>query len=251
MNTALAELRRRLDEVHDLQQVALALEWDQLVMMPHGGGPVRAEQLATLNGLAHERFIDPEVGRLLEELRPSRGIARSGVGRRKPGSRRHAVTGRRQAASRPSWLRRSRAWRRTRRRRGRRPRPERLRGVPTLARPEPRAPPPVPRLLRSRRGGVRHPPRRLRARHEDRRGAGGVRPHQARTDRAGGRDRDAGGAFVHARAIPGGGAGAPLPPRTRALRRQLGALPPRPHRPSVLLELRHDGHPADDPLFGE
>jgi carboxypeptidase Taq len=70
VNTALAELRRRLHEVHDLQQVAVALEWDQLVTMPHGGGPVRAEQLATLHGLAHERFIDPAVGRLLEQLRP-------------------------------------------------------------------------------------------------------------------------------------------------------------------------------------
>jgi carboxypeptidase Taq len=53
-----------------LQQVALALEWDQLVMMPRGGGDVRAEQLATLHGIAHDRLIDPEVGRLLEELRP-------------------------------------------------------------------------------------------------------------------------------------------------------------------------------------
>jgi len=70
VNTAFAELQRRLAEVHDLQQIALALDWDQLVMMPHGGGPVRAEQLATLHGLAHERFIDPEVGRLLEKLRP-------------------------------------------------------------------------------------------------------------------------------------------------------------------------------------
>ncbi len=70
MNTVFAELRRRLAEVHDLQQVTLAMEWDQLVMMPHGGAAVRAEQLATLNGLAHSRFTDPEVGRLLEELRP-------------------------------------------------------------------------------------------------------------------------------------------------------------------------------------
>ena len=70
MNAALAELRRRLAEVHDLQQVAQALDWDQLVMMPPAAGPVRAEQLATLHGLAHERFIDPEVGRLIEELRP-------------------------------------------------------------------------------------------------------------------------------------------------------------------------------------
>jgi carboxypeptidase Taq len=70
VNSALAELRRRLAEVHDLQQVTLAMEWDQLVMMPHGGAAVRAEQLATLHGLAHDRFIDPVVGSLLEELRP-------------------------------------------------------------------------------------------------------------------------------------------------------------------------------------
>ena len=38
MNSTLAELRRRLGEVHDLRQVALAMEWDQLVMMPHGAG---------------------------------------------------------------------------------------------------------------------------------------------------------------------------------------------------------------------
>ncbi len=70
LNAQLVELRRRLAEVHDLRQVALALEWDQLVMMPLGGAAVRAEQLATLHGIAHERFISPEVGTLLDELRP-------------------------------------------------------------------------------------------------------------------------------------------------------------------------------------
>jgi carboxypeptidase Taq len=70
VNATLAELERRLAEVKDLHASALALEWDQLVTMPRGGGPVRAEQLATLHRLAHERFVDPEVGRLLEELRP-------------------------------------------------------------------------------------------------------------------------------------------------------------------------------------
>lgn len=70
MNSTLEELRRRLGEVHDVELAVQALEWDQLVMMPHGGGPVRAEQLATLRGIAHERFVDPEVGTLLEELRP-------------------------------------------------------------------------------------------------------------------------------------------------------------------------------------
>ena len=40
-------------------------------MMPPAGTPHRAEQFATLLGLMHERFIDPEVGRWLDELRPA------------------------------------------------------------------------------------------------------------------------------------------------------------------------------------
>jgi carboxypeptidase Taq len=37
--------------------------------MPPRGDRVRAEQLATLSRVAHERFTDPDVGRLLESLR--------------------------------------------------------------------------------------------------------------------------------------------------------------------------------------
>jgi carboxypeptidase Taq len=66
----LAELRTRLAEIHDLQKAVELLFWDQTVMMPPGGAAVRAEQLTTLNRIAHERFVDDEVGRLLEELRP-------------------------------------------------------------------------------------------------------------------------------------------------------------------------------------
>src|SRR5258708_26994216 len=37
-------------------------------MMPPRGAAVRAEQLATLGRIAHDRFIDPQVGRLLDQL---------------------------------------------------------------------------------------------------------------------------------------------------------------------------------------
>jgi carboxypeptidase Taq len=67
---ALAELRRRLAEVEDLNRVIYLLDWDQQVMMPRGGAAVRAEQLATVQRLAHQLFTDDEVGRLLDELRP-------------------------------------------------------------------------------------------------------------------------------------------------------------------------------------
>ena len=38
--------------------------------MPPGGHPARAEALATLSRVVHEKFVDEEVGRLLERLRP-------------------------------------------------------------------------------------------------------------------------------------------------------------------------------------
>jgi carboxypeptidase Taq len=59
-----------LAEVEDLSRVIYLLDWDQQVLMPRGGGTVRAEQLATVQKLAHELFIDDEIGRLLDELRP-------------------------------------------------------------------------------------------------------------------------------------------------------------------------------------
>jgi len=64
------ELKTRLAEIHDLNKAAAILNWDQRVMMPARGGRVRAEQMATLSQVAHEKFIAPEVGRLLDELKP-------------------------------------------------------------------------------------------------------------------------------------------------------------------------------------
>jgi carboxypeptidase Taq len=66
----LAELRRRLGEIADLQTCVELLFWDQTVMMPPGGAPVRAHQLTTLDRIAHEKFVDDEIGRMLDELRP-------------------------------------------------------------------------------------------------------------------------------------------------------------------------------------
>ncbi|HLB04976.1 MAG TPA: carboxypeptidase M32 [Gaiellaceae bacterium] len=68
MNTALHELKARLADVHDLSRAAGVLGWDQRVTMPPLGTEARAQALATLGRIAHERFTDPELGRLLEEL---------------------------------------------------------------------------------------------------------------------------------------------------------------------------------------
>jgi carboxypeptidase Taq len=61
-------LRTLLAEISDLGSAGAILSWDQQVMMPPGGGAVRAEQLATIGRIAHEKFTSPEIGRLLEEL---------------------------------------------------------------------------------------------------------------------------------------------------------------------------------------
>jgi carboxypeptidase Taq len=66
----LRTLRERLAEVSDLGRAAGLLLWDQKVMMPPLGNPARAETVATIGRLAHERFVDDEIGRLLERLRP-------------------------------------------------------------------------------------------------------------------------------------------------------------------------------------
>jgi carboxypeptidase Taq len=65
-----ADLRRRLGEIEDLRRAHELLFWDQTVMMPPTGAAARAEQLATIEALAHDLFVRDEVGELLEELRP-------------------------------------------------------------------------------------------------------------------------------------------------------------------------------------
>jgi carboxypeptidase Taq len=62
------DLKERLAEIVDLRRGEAILSWDQHVMMPPGGAKARAEQLATLERIAHEMFISDELGRLLEDL---------------------------------------------------------------------------------------------------------------------------------------------------------------------------------------
>ena len=70
MGDTLERLKERLAQVTDLGKVARLLSWDQQTMMPPAGTQHRAEQFSTLMRIAHEMFTDPEVGRLLDELRP-------------------------------------------------------------------------------------------------------------------------------------------------------------------------------------
>jgi carboxypeptidase Taq len=66
MRDALQRLRGRLAELQDLSATGSLLGWDQQTMMPARGGALRAEQLGTLGRILHERFVDDEIGRLLD-----------------------------------------------------------------------------------------------------------------------------------------------------------------------------------------
>lgn len=70
MNSKLQELKDRLTEISDLKAALAVLSWDQMTFMPLGGAEARGRQIATLERLAHEKFISPEIGKLLDELQP-------------------------------------------------------------------------------------------------------------------------------------------------------------------------------------
>ena len=68
MNEKLAALKRLLGTVEDLQRASAVLGWDQQTYMPPRGAAARAEQLATLDSLAHRLFILDDIGKLLDDL---------------------------------------------------------------------------------------------------------------------------------------------------------------------------------------
>ncbi len=47
----------RMAEIRDLGNVGALLSWDQETHMPPKGMAARAEQMATLQGLLHERMV--------------------------------------------------------------------------------------------------------------------------------------------------------------------------------------------------
>ena len=70
MPNKLQQLKTRLMEIDDLHGAASLLYWDQATYMPPEGAEARGRQIATLERLAHEKFTDAAVGKLLDELRP-------------------------------------------------------------------------------------------------------------------------------------------------------------------------------------
>jgi carboxypeptidase Taq len=66
MPDALSDLRDHLAPIEDLKAAAAVLAWDQETFMPDGGAEARAQQLSTLQSMAHERFASEETGTLLD-----------------------------------------------------------------------------------------------------------------------------------------------------------------------------------------
>src|SRR5437588_8398324 len=65
------ELLRRSREGCLLESCQALLRWDELTYMPPGGVAARANQLAYLAGLQHEKATEPRIGELLAEVESS------------------------------------------------------------------------------------------------------------------------------------------------------------------------------------
>ncbi|GAB5537032.1 MAG: carboxypeptidase M32 [Rubricoccaceae bacterium] len=70
----LTALRSALADVMDLRHAAAVLEWDQETYMPPGAAEARAQQVATLRRIAHERFTSDELETLLDRAMPESRI---------------------------------------------------------------------------------------------------------------------------------------------------------------------------------
>lgn len=63
-----AQYTDRMQKIADVKYSAAVLQWDQETYLPAKGADFRARQLATLSEIAHEWFVDPQLGQLLQEL---------------------------------------------------------------------------------------------------------------------------------------------------------------------------------------
>src|SRR5690348_7690909 len=61
----LEPLTNRLLEIQRINSAASVLSWDQETYMPAGGGAARAEQIAILQGIAHQKLVSSDIERLL------------------------------------------------------------------------------------------------------------------------------------------------------------------------------------------
>ncbi|MEA2507760.1 MAG: carboxypeptidase Taq [Actinomycetota bacterium] len=68
MSRAWEKLVPHLREMVDLASAIKLMSWDQATLMPPNASPARARSMATVESMAHQYLISPEVGDLLQEL---------------------------------------------------------------------------------------------------------------------------------------------------------------------------------------
>src|ERR1051326_7316136 len=68
MNTSYERYRELMRKIADINYSAAVLGWDQETYMPPQGAEIRAQQLSTLAGIAHELSTGDELGDLLKKL---------------------------------------------------------------------------------------------------------------------------------------------------------------------------------------
>jgi carboxypeptidase Taq len=68
MADALESLKSRLIDLHALTALTRLLHWDERTIMPPAGAAHRGQHLGLIQRFLHERLVDPELGRLLDEL---------------------------------------------------------------------------------------------------------------------------------------------------------------------------------------
>lgn len=70
MDSTFAALLARMQELRDLSGVIGLATWDQETYLPRKAEAARGEQLSTLQGLYHERLVDPRLGELMANAKP-------------------------------------------------------------------------------------------------------------------------------------------------------------------------------------
>lgn len=71
-----ASLKTKLLKIQHLRDASALLSWDQETYMPAGGGQARADQIALLQTLAHDKFVSSDIEKLLTpHIDPTTGLA--------------------------------------------------------------------------------------------------------------------------------------------------------------------------------
>ncbi|MGL5741032.1 MAG: carboxypeptidase M32 [Legionella sp.] len=66
---AYQQLEQHFKKYYDFENITAIVSWDEASMMPVGGGPARAEALATLSAVQHEWLTEKKVGNLIQQAK--------------------------------------------------------------------------------------------------------------------------------------------------------------------------------------